>query len=256
MGTYAVTGSDSGMGAATAAKLTAQGHRVLRIDQHRAEIVADLATEAGRSSAAAAVAAAAPEGLDGYVAAAGLGPHQRPVARIMQTNFFGAADLTERLRPSLAKRRGSVVLISSNSATLGPFNADFLKALDSGDEAAAVRVLTDLGDGGYLAYAGSKHALIVWMRQHMADFLKDGIRMNVVAPGVTDTPMFRAIVRDPEHGAATAAFSDCIPMGRYGQAEDQANGALFLLSPEAAFVCGTVLFVDGGHDAMLRPTQF
>ena len=56
-------------------------------------------------------------------------------------------------------------------------------------------------------------------------------------------------------GAAIREFMGSIPVGFPGKPEDQAAAASFLLSPQARFICGSILFVDGGHDAMFRPAQ-
>ncbi|MCY4424603.1 MAG: hypothetical protein OXC06_16205, partial [Acidimicrobiaceae bacterium] len=74
MGTYAISGSASGMGAATRRRLEAAGHQVVGIDRREAEVIADLGTADGRTEAAAAVISAAGGVLDGAVSAAGLGP--------------------------------------------------------------------------------------------------------------------------------------------------------------------------------------
>ncbi len=68
--------------------------------------------------------------------------------------------------------------------------------------------------------------------------------------------MTAAVEQDPVYGEAIKAFLASIPLGRTGLPEDMANATQFLLGPEASFICGSVLFVDGGHDAMLRPDQF
>ena len=81
MGTYAVTGSASGMGRETAQRLRDGGHTVIGVDIRSAEVVADLSTPAGRKTAADGVLAASGAGLDGAVLAAGLGPAPAPTAR-------------------------------------------------------------------------------------------------------------------------------------------------------------------------------
>ena len=113
-----------------------------------------------------------------------------------------------------------------------------------------------VGIAGQWAYAGSKRALTYWMRRHTAEWARDGVRMNAIAPGYTQTPMTAAVEQDPTYGPAIRKFLASIPVGRPGQPEDMADAAMFLLSPAAAFVCGSVLFVDGGHDAMQRPDVF
>jgi NAD(P)-dependent dehydrogenase (short-subunit alcohol dehydrogenase family) len=68
--------------------------------------------------------------------------------------------------------------------------------------------------------------------------------------------MTAAVENDPLYRDAIRQFVAGIPIGRPGLPEDIANAVLFLLSPAASFICGSVLFVDGGHDASLRPDQF
>ena len=92
MGAYVISGSASGMGAATRRRLEAAGHRVIGIDLRDAEVIADLGTPEGRTEAVAAVIDAADGVLNGAVSAAGLGP---PVAGalIARVNYFGSQAL-------------------------------------------------------------------------------------------------------------------------------------------------------------------
>ena len=136
MGTYAISGSASGMGAATRRRLKAGGHRVIGVDLRDAEVVADLGTAEGRGEAVAAVIKAADGVLDGAVTAAGLGP---PVAGelIARVNYFGSVALLEGLRPALAASGGAqVVQFGSNSSTTTPNLPDELVAafLDGREE--------------------------------------------------------------------------------------------------------------------------
>ena len=75
MGIYAVTGSASGIGAATVTRLRADGHRVILVDIQQADIQADLTTAEGRRAAVKGIQQAAPDGLDGLIPCAGLGSH-------------------------------------------------------------------------------------------------------------------------------------------------------------------------------------
>lgn len=254
MGIYAVTGGASGIGAAMVDKLKNLGHRVISVDLRNADINADLSTEEGRQAAIAGILQAAPDGLDGFVPCAGVGPQMNPITAIPKINFFGTVRLVEALKSNLAKKRGSIVLISSNSATMMEYSADYLQALAAGDEARASEVIATLD--GQTAYGGSKFALTCWMRRNNADYAGIGIRMNALAPGYTETALTKAGLDDPIFGPSIKAFVESIPMGRPGYAEDQAEATAFLLSPQASFISGSVLFVDGGHDALFRPDRF
>src|SRR5438093_2979450 len=102
MGTLAVTGATSGIGAATRARLERAGHRVIGVDLRDAEVIADLSRDEGRRAAVDGVRAASADRLDGLVACAGLGPQVEPVAGIVAVNYFGARAVLAGLRPALA----------------------------------------------------------------------------------------------------------------------------------------------------------
>ena len=142
-------------------QIQARGDRMIVADIRDAEVVADLGTAEGRRAAVAGIRAAAPEGLDGFVACAGLGPNVDPPSRVAQGNYFGAVEVIEGLRDALAARAASVVVISSNSA---PMSADaaFVDLLLAGDEEGAA-VHVDKCDG-QVAYAGSKMGVARWVR--------------------------------------------------------------------------------------------
>ena len=89
MTTIALSGSRSGIGAATAAALAALGHRVIGIDLRDADVCADLSDPAGRAAAVQAVLAQSDGVLDGLVLCAGLGAHVEPASKIVEVNYFG-----------------------------------------------------------------------------------------------------------------------------------------------------------------------
>lgn len=122
MGTYAITGSASGMGRETAQRLRDGGHTVIGVDIKDADVIADLSTPAGRA-AAARVLSQAGDRLDGAVLAAGLGPSPAPdrVRQIAAVNYFGVVELLQAWRPALAATgNAKVVVVASNSSTTMP----------------------------------------------------------------------------------------------------------------------------------------
>ncbi len=252
--TIAVTGSASGIGRALRERLERVGHRVLGVDLGEAEVTADLATPAGRQVAVDAVLRLSNDRLDGSVACAGLGPHLEP-RQITAVNFFGAVAVLDGLRGALARGDApAAVAVASNAATLTP-NADgpLTAACLAGDEAAALR-LAGAGSG-LEAYAAGKLALVRWMRREATAtrWAGAGIRLNAVAPGATLTPLLQDGLDQPAMGAAIRGLP--IPLGGAFAAPDAIASAIaFLLGPDAAFCCGAVLFVDGGSDALVRPS--
>lgn len=250
MGTIALTGGATGIGRAIGDALQAAGHRLLVIDIKDADIVADLGTPEGRRSAIDAVRSAAPEGLDALVTCAGVGSHVPDGALIASVNYFGSVELVEGLLPSLAQRGGGAVMIASNSAPQCQSAALVSSFLD-GAEGRAREIAATLR--GHDVYSGSKLALARWMRRRAPEAAAQGVRLNAVAPGYIETPMTAVVAENPEYGEAIRAFKASIPIGRAGEPADIANLVSFLLSTQAAFICGAVIFADGGHDALQRP---
>ena len=258
MGIYVVTGAGSGIGAAIARRLEAQGHSVLAVDLRNASIQADLGTTEGRDRALSLVAAKAPEGIDGLAACAGVSGYAEPRDLVPRVNFFGATRLVIGLRAAIAQRKGSIVVINSQSATMQPWQEphqrDYTQALLADDEAAAVRLAPRQSE--LEIYAVAKWALGLWMRRQMSSLARLGIRINAVAPGFTRTGLTEALLRDPALQAHLRNFVGSIPLGFVAEPDDIADAAAFLFSPQARFVTGAVLFVDGGHDALMRPDAF
>jgi NAD(P)-dependent dehydrogenase (short-subunit alcohol dehydrogenase family) len=250
MGVVAVTGSAGGLGRAICERIEAEGHQVIGIDVRDAEIIADLASVAGREAAVAAVDAACGGVLDGVVACAGLGGTVKPASLVARVNYFGAVGILDALRPCLARgTRPAAVAISSNSATAVPPGDDGLveRFLDGDEEGAAA--LADQTDGE-LVYARSKLALARAVRRRVTEWGKEGIRLNAVAPGPVLTPLTEAALQHPVSGPLIRAFP--VPLERWGEPSEIAEAVWFLLGPNSAWVHGVVLFADGGTDALLR----
>lgn len=254
MGIYAVTGAASGIGQAIAEQLSQEGHQVIGVDLKGADIEGDLSDAAQRESAIVKIREHAPDGLDGFVPCAGVGPDVPKSDLLPLVNYFAVVDMVNALRPELEKKSGAILLICSNSAKLMPYNEDYMEALLTGDVDKAVELAATLQ--GQELYGGGKNALARWMRRNSPDLAKAGVRINAIAPGFTETGMTESGMKDPVYGPAMRDFVATIPVGRPGLPQDQANAASFLLSDKASFISGVVLFVDGGHDAMFTPEQF
>jgi meso-butanediol dehydrogenase / (S,S)-butanediol dehydrogenase / diacetyl reductase len=140
---------------------------------------------------------------------------------VMATNLDGPFICTQACAPHmLASGGGAVVNIASIS----------------GLRASTLRV----------AYGTSKAALIHLTRQQAVEYGNAGIRVNAIAPGPVETEMAKK-VHTP---AIRADYHDTIPLARYGSLEEIANAVGFLCSPEASYINGQVLAVDGGFDAV------
>ena len=100
-------------------------------------------------------------------------------------------------------------------------------------------------------YCASKGAVVLLAKALALDYAAHGIRVNALCPGIIDTPMLRQFADAmPDPAAAWAAYGATQPLGRLGTPEECAAAALWLVSPEASFVTGVALPVDGGFTAM------
>ena len=249
MGVIAITGAAGGIGQATRSRLERDGHRIIGVDVRDAEVIADLSNADGRAAMVAAVTEQAGDGLDGLVAGAGIMDGEP--ASVVAINYFGAIATLEGLRPLLAQRGGSAVAISSNSATAQPsVSLDLVDACLTGDEAAAAAAAAHYT--GLTAYPASKLALARWVRRHAPTWIKEGVRLNAIAPGLIRTPM----TTESEEFILGLGDIYPIPIGRPGEASEVAGLLALLLGDEGRFFAGSVIFVDGGTDAALRPDDW
>ncbi|MGI9432799.1 MAG: SDR family oxidoreductase [Myxococcota bacterium] len=254
MKTTVITGSASGIGAATRARLEAAGDRVIGVDLRDADILADLSEAEGRAAALREILTACDGRLDRFVPCAGVN-QSLPLPTIASVNYFGTVELIDGLFDALrAGEAPACVAICSNSARMAPFDeTPFVRALLAGDEAQAHAALED-GGHGFLAYAGSKLAVGKAVRHRADAWGKAGVRLNAIAPGATRTPLLESTLADPQYGRFAKDLP--VPLGRFGEPEEIAGIIEFLLGPAAAFVHGAIWYADGGTDATLRPDDF
>lgn len=261
--TYLVTGAASGIGAATARRLRADGGRVITSDRHDADVLADLASADGRRMLVEGVASRAPDGIDGIVANAGGGPPETSV----QLNFFGTVATLEGLRPLLASSAAPrAVAVSSIASLRAPDQALVDACLRLDERAALVEArrafdaaapdasgLAAEAPGGLTLYGSAKYALGRWCRTVAVgeQWAGGGVALNVVALGFYDTPAAAYIFSNPDSRAAVAAQ---VPLrGAFPGRPDAAAALLaWLVSAENSQLTGQVLFADGGFECRAR----
>lgn len=252
--TAVITGSASGIGKATSELLTERGYRVIGVDIAGADVNVDLTTAAGREALVTEVGELSGGVVDVVVANAGL---SSPTVATAAVNYFGAVATLEGLRPLLAASASPRAVATASMASLFPPDETLLAAFLTGDETAALARAAELAAGtpqeASLIYGTSKRALALWLRRQAPtpEWAGAGIALNGVAPGIVATPMTSDLTATEE---AKAALLTQVPMPLNGIFDpiDVAYLIAWLASEENAHLCGQMIFIDGGSDAVIR----
>jgi NAD(P)-dependent dehydrogenase (short-subunit alcohol dehydrogenase family) len=236
-----VTGAASGIGEATAARLTREGAAVALVDRDADRLdavrsalaggrVAAFPTDVGdedavRAAIAGAVAALGP--LRGVVTSAGVfdpgdmqplaGVELATFERTLRVNLVGTFLVAKHALPHLIAHGGAIVTIAST---------------------AGIR-----GHGFGSGYTASKGGVVALTRLLAEQYGPHGVRANCVCPGATDTPMTGGVFREGEIAERTKRG---IPLHRIAEPREIGDVACFLVSDDASYVNGQVIAVDGG----------
>jgi len=247
-----VTGAASGMGAATARILTELGARVIALDIKPTEVPVARSLEVDlRDEASIDAAVAALEGpVDGLFSCAGLpGP---PFSELdtMKVNFVGARHLAERIVP-LMPSGAAITAISSSAAHGWEKQIGLLTELVTTDgfDAAVEWLEANEDKWSWSGYLFSKWTTDAWVSWWYADLAAQGIRINCINPGPTDTAMMPAF---QDFATKEVVDTSMGPIGRYATADEQAWPVVLLGSPRMSYVAGTVLWTDGGWSGAMN----
>lgn len=250
--TALVTGAASGIGRSTADLLTERGYEVIRADLHDADIEADLTTVDGRQLLVDETTRLSGGGIDVVLAVAGLA---EMIPATVAVNYFGMVATLTGLRPLLVESSAPRAAGVASMASIHPVDDELVAAMTRGDEQAALARAAELEgtDGDQLIYASTKKAFAQWVRRSAPtdEWAGEGIPLNAVAPGVIATPMTSELLSTDE---GRAQVMEMVPMPLNGIAEAIVVARLlaWLVSEENTHLCGQVVFVDGGSDAVIR----
>ncbi len=229
-----VVGGAKGIGLATARALAEEGASVILTGRREAEVLA--AAEAIGASAQGVVADAASQADLAQVVGDVHRRHGRIDALVLNAGLSEPATIAEETAEHFDRH----FAVNVRGALFGIQAA--LPVLHDGASVVLIGSIADtMGVTPFSTYAATKAALRSYARSWAAELAPRSIRVNVVAPGPTDTDMMAA-VSDEMRQMLIAP----IPMGRMARAEEVAAAAVFLLSDAASFVTGAELCVDGG----------
>lgn len=257
MGIYVITGGTTGIGAEVRRLLLEEGHEVFNIDYKGGDVQVDLSTDEGVNAAIQAVENKYPDGIDGLISNAGVGP-TAPPEKIFALNFYAGTYIAEGLRPLLMKKRGCCVVTSSNSITNPVVRMDWVELLTNLRNRERGMDLARMIPQSQAAsvYSSSKCALARWVRRVSPSWAVDGLRINAVAPGNTTTPMTKGMTDQQREAALLIPIPTRYGTREFLDAEEIANAIVFLASRKASGINGVVLFADGGIDALMRSERF
>ena len=240
-----VTGGSSGIGRATAQRLATEGAKVLIIARKEADLKAtaegytgisilagDLTQDSTIQNVVERINSEYGGQIDILVNNAGWCPVES-ITNVTMADYTKAfdldvravVDLTIHLLPAIIKSKGTIINLSSIGATHAAPNISM--------------------------YVGAKAAISSFTRGWALDLARYGVRVNAVAPGAVETPIWNVPGLTPQQSAAhEKSLVQGIPMGRMAQPSEIANVIVFLASDQASYMTGSVVGVDGGGSAM------
>ncbi|MFE9094264.1 SDR family oxidoreductase [Streptomyces sp. NPDC007264] len=227
-----------------------------KLREHGHSVTTRVVDVSSRDSVAALARAAAELGpVTQVVHTAGLSPAQAPAAAILRVDLLGTALVLEEFGRVIAARGAGVVIASMAGHMLpsGALSAEQEQALahTPADDLLGLPFVDADALGPQGAYPLAKYANRLRVQAASTHWGERGARVNSISPGVISTPMGRQEL-DGESGGMMRAMIEASGTGRLGTADDIAAAAAFLLGPDATFVTGNDLLVDGGVIAALR----
>lgn len=249
-GVVVVTGAASGMGRACVERLRGRAGTIVAADLRAPDIDGAIGAACDVSDGAAVDALAAQVAdigrFGGLIHAAGISPTMADAARVLEVDLVGTELLLAAFEDLVVTGSSAVCFSSSAAYALAPYMNDDLETLLHDPLAAdfVERATAAVGGDSGFAYALAKVGVVRAAARAAVRWGRRGGRVNSLAPGLIDTPMGR---QEFEQQPAMKDMLDRTPLGRFGQPDEVAAVAVFLLSDDASFVSGIDVLVDGGQ---------
>ncbi|TKC01063.1 SDR family NAD(P)-dependent oxidoreductase [Pedobacter cryophilus] len=227
---YLVVGGSSGIGLALVKKLVAEGHQVYSASRHEGDLPAGVTyIPIDVLGDVSALKEQLPDVLDGLAYCPGT-INLKPFGRLTEEDF---------LLDYKVNVLGAVKVIQLTISKM--------KAAGNASVVLFSTVAAKTGMGFHASIAASKGAIEGLTVSLAAEFASTKVRVNAIAPSLTETPLAQNLISTPERKEASNKRH---PLGRIGTAEELADAAFFLLSPQSSWITGQILSIDGGMSSV------
>ncbi|KZY46576.1 hypothetical protein A3731_31780, partial [Roseovarius sp. HI0049] len=250
-----ITGAGNGIGKAAAKAFAKQGARIVAVDLNgeAARSTAEEILKTGGTAISISADVSEPAAVKGYVEAT-LERFGRIDCFFNNAGIEGQVALIADTDETMFDR---IMAINLKGVFLGlKYVIPVMTAQNSGAIVNTSSISGIAGSVGLCAYSASKHGVISLTRTAASEIGRQGVRVNAICPGPTDTRMIRSLADQRSGGSAdaTATYSDLSPIGRFASPSEIADFVVYLCSDKATYFTASHHMVDGGYMASLPTT--
>jgi len=238
-----ITGAGSGLGQATAVRLAEEGVTIVAVDinEQGGNETVEMAKKLGVDAIFIKADVSNPEDVKNYV--------DKTVEQFGTINYFfnnaGISGSGAYFLNSTIEEINQIVGINLLGALYGVrYVAEIMLKNGGGSIVNTASSAGVIGQDSVVTYSSTKHGIVGLTKSMVAEYAKDGLRVNAIAPGPTETPMVKAFYEANPEMKANA--TNGIPQKRLGTPEEVAELVTFLLTSKAQYINGEVISIDGG----------